>query len=291
MANTPHLPTWRLQRETLTMRQEIMHYALIFDLPTFLLLAPLRFWVLRGVESREGRLPKGIGDGREHYYVSSHHRIRSREGRLPEGIGDSIITQFFFSCSGCPERDDCRKALVTNSPFGESSDPKGSREGRLPKGIGDCNTLNICGGLKLMSREGRLPKGIADGPPGGTLSRVPQAAVLHQGEPACPLSSEADGRSELESLGPRGYRHRAGRGNEGLHAEWVVVWPSESPTQTGVKTLQKTSVTWGGGVSAFVEALPGNQPSLSLRPWKSRVVAGAGIEPATRGFSVLCSTN
>ncbi len=62
MANTPHLPTWRLQREMPPVRQESMHYALIFDLPTFLLLALLRFKPLRGVESREGRLPKGIGD-------------------------------------------------------------------------------------------------------------------------------------------------------------------------------------------------------------------------------------
>ena len=34
----------------------------VFDLPTFWGLVPLRFRVLRRVESRVGRLPKGIGD-------------------------------------------------------------------------------------------------------------------------------------------------------------------------------------------------------------------------------------
>ena len=145
--------------------------------------------MLRGVESRKGSLPKGIGDSgrvdfrlvknstcpeRDHCRKALVTRFRklwepfclnsvSRKGSLPKGIGDdrfsalsstlkycperdhcrkALVTplafmQVFFAII-CPERDHCRKALVTHTPLVRLlAEPMASRKGSLPKGIGD----------------------------------------------------------------------------------------------------------------------------------------------------------
>jgi hypothetical protein len=90
MANTPHLPTWRLQRERRPLVRLFTHYVSFFDLPTFLLLALLRFWVSRRGSPERDDCRKAL--------VTS----RLTHGHSYHGPG--------------PERDDCRKALVTQAP-------------------------------------------------------------------------------------------------------------------------------------------------------------------------------
>ena len=63
--------------------------------------------------SREGRLPKGIGDAKSDI-TKTDKIFKSREGRLPKGIGDKMVAiRRITQQKPCPERGDCRKALVT----------------------------------------------------------------------------------------------------------------------------------------------------------------------------------
>ncbi len=88
----------------------------------------------------------------------------SREGRLPKGIGDAASSRSATRANNSgPERDDCRKALVTpTKDIGLEYGILSPERDDCRKALVTCITDKERKHYESESREGRLPKGIGD---------------------------------------------------------------------------------------------------------------------------------
>ncbi len=114
----------------------------------------------------EGGVPKRTNAERHWRHLgggSGEGRLGgSRNGRMPKGIGDFLTRGLLLAVCGSPETDECRKALETGEAGGGFALCVWSRNGRMPKGIGDPRCRLSAPAATRASRNGRMPKGIGD---------------------------------------------------------------------------------------------------------------------------------